>query len=205
MHLLLWPRQPTAHDFCTARRRRRYHMMLNGQNMRETSRATAKMVLICVLLLGMWRPLDAMSTDTRPGRPMLTGAAAKNSRADDPRIRSSRVTPPRRTSKQARRSARRSVSQMQRRSQPAWAPRVLDPSRIQTLDGETFQYGRERFLVRGIEAMQMSDGSAARQRLDDVLHQGPITVVPMQTDLYGRIVAEVLVNNHNVSDLLYSP
>jgi len=94
---------------------------------------------------------------------------------------------------------------MQRLSRPAVQARVLDPSRIQTIDGGSFQYGTERFRVRGIEAMHMADAWGARERLDQLLHQGAVTVVPAETDLYGRIVAEVLVNNHNILDLLDNP
>jgi endonuclease YncB( thermonuclease family) len=91
---------------------------------------------------------------------------------------------------------------MQRTVHPSALPaRVLDPSRIHTIDGESFEYGGERFRIRGIDAMSLADGW---QRLDELLHLGPVTVVPTETDSLGRTVAEVLVNNHDLSNLLSS-
>ena len=160
------------------------------------------MLLICVLLLILRHAPEAGATGARPAQRTVTALEAKTPRADVPRVRSSRATPSRRTSKQTRRSVRRSLSRMQRSAHPtALTGRVLDPSRIHTIDGESFEYGGERFRIRGIDAMPLAVGW---QRLDELLHQGPVTVVPTETDSLGRTVAEVLVNNHNLSDLLSS-
>ena len=173
--------------------------------MRITYRKTWIILLLCAFVPAVCRAPEAAATESRPAQRKVTTPAAKNSRVEASRIRSSRATPPRRGAKQSRRSARQSLSRMQRLSRPAWQARVLDPLRIQTIDGESFQYGKERFRVRGIDATQMADAWGARQRLDELLHQGAVTVVPTETDLHGRIVAEVLVNNHNVLDLLNNP
>jgi hypothetical protein len=202
MRFFRLPRQPTAHGFCTHRPMQR-RWRRTDRNMHNTHRYRLEILLIRVLLLIVCHTPEAVATETRPAQRTFTPPGAKNSRVEGSRVRSSRATPSRRTSKQARRSIRRSFSRMQRLSHPvASRARVLDPSRIQTIDGESFQYGAERFRVRGIDAMRMPDRLAAEERLDELLHQGPVTVVPAETDLLGRTVAEVLVNNHNISDLL---
>jgi hypothetical protein len=158
------------------------------------------MLLNCVLLLILRHAPEAMATDARPAQRTLTAPAAKTTRADVPRVRSSRAIASRRTSKQTRRSVRRSLPRMPRTAHPsASTARVLDPSRIHVIDGESFEYGGERFRIRGIDAIPLAVGW---QRLDELLHQGPVTVVPIESDSFGWTVAEVLVNNHNLSDVL---
>lgn len=80
----------------------------------------------------------------------------------------------------------------------------LDSSRIQVIDGDTFAYGAERIRIQGFNAAERSDpgGVAATQRLEVLLRHGQVTVVPKATDVYGRIVAQVFVDRHNVADLL---
>ena len=173
--------------------------------MNGSYRYTVTMLLICALLPLVRHAPEAGATEARPAQRTLSAAKAKTSRADAPRVRSSRNTPSRRTSKQGRRSARRSLSRMQEARRIALQPKVLDPSRIHTIDGASFQYGRERFRVHGIDETQLADEWAAHQRLDGLLHQGHVTVVPMETDHFGWTIAEVLVNNRSVSTLFSNP
>lgn len=64
--------------------------------------------------------------------------------------------------------------------------------------------GSERIRLRGIDAPELNEpgGQAARQRLDQLLHEGPIRVVPHGQDVYGRTVADVFVDGRNVASVL---
>ena len=80
----------------------------------------------------------------------------------------------------------------------------LDSSRIQVIDGDTFAYGAERIRIQGFNAAERSDpgGFEATQRLEVLLRHGQVTMIPKATDIYGRIVAQIFVDRHNVADLL---
>jgi hypothetical protein len=52
------------------------------------------------------------------------------------------------------------------------------------------------------ETLTLPDGFDATQRLDLLLREGPVLVVPQTLDVYGRIVADVFVNNQNVAEVL---
>jgi len=82
--------------------------------------------------------------------------------------------------------------------------RLLDEWRIRLIDGDTFSYGAERIRIRGIDTPEVSEsgGFEASQRLDLLLREGPIMVIPQALDVYGRIVADVYVNNQNVAEVL---
>ena len=82
--------------------------------------------------------------------------------------------------------------------------RLLDEWRIRLIDGDTFAYGAERIRIRGIDTPEVSEsgGFEASQRLDLLLREGPIMVIPQALDIYGRIVADVYVNNQNVAEVL---
>ncbi len=64
--------------------------------------------------------------------------------------------------------------------------------------------GSERIRLRGIDTPELSEpgGQEAKQRLEQLLHDGPIRVVPYGQDVYGRTVADVFVNGRNVSEVL---
>lgn len=83
-------------------------------------------------------------------------------------------------------------------------PRLLEGWQIRSIDGDTFAVGTERFRIRGINAPETTEsgGFAATQRLDLLLHEGPVLVIPYGADAYGRTLAEVYVNNRNVSDVM---
>jgi len=82
--------------------------------------------------------------------------------------------------------------------------RLLDEWRIRLIDGDTFAYGAERVRIRGIDTPEVSEsgGFEASQRLDLLLREGPVMVIPQALDVYGRIVADVYVNNQNVAEVM---
>ena len=83
-------------------------------------------------------------------------------------------------------------------------PRLLQDGQIRLIDGDTFAVGNERFRIRGINAPETTEagGFDATQRLDLLLHEGPVLVIPYGQDTYGRTLAEVYVNNRNVADVM---
>jgi endonuclease YncB( thermonuclease family) len=83
-------------------------------------------------------------------------------------------------------------------------PRLLESWQIRTIDGDTFAVGPERFRLRGLDAPETTEigGFGATQRLDLLLHEGPVLVIPYGQDSYGRTLAEVYVNNRNVADVM---
>jgi len=83
-------------------------------------------------------------------------------------------------------------------------PRLLEGWQIRSIDGDTFAIGTERFRIRGINAPETTEagGFSASQRLDLLLREGPVLVIPYGQDTYGRTLAEVYVNNRNVSEVM---
>lgn len=83
-------------------------------------------------------------------------------------------------------------------------PRLLEGWQIRSIDGDTFAVGNERFRIRGLNAPESNEsgGFSASQRLDLLLHGGPVLVIPYGQDTYGRTLAEVYVNNRNVADVM---
>lgn len=83
-------------------------------------------------------------------------------------------------------------------------PRLFDSWQIRAIDGDTFAIGTERFRIRGLNAPERTEagGFGAAQRLDFLLHQGPVLVIPYGSDAYGRTLAEVYVNNRNLADVM---
>jgi endonuclease YncB( thermonuclease family) len=77
---------------------------------------------------------------------------------------------------------------------------------IHTIDGDTLRIGSERIRLRGIDTPELNEagGQAARQRLEQLLKEGPIRIVPHGQDVYGRTVADVFVNERNVAEVLRS-
>jgi hypothetical protein len=88
----------------------------------------------------------------------------------------------------------------------AQRPQPLDSWKIRLIDGDTFAYGTERIRVQGIDAPELSEsgGFEASQRLDLLLREGPVRIVPQALDRYGRTVAEVYVDDRNVAEVLRS-
>jgi endonuclease YncB( thermonuclease family) len=75
---------------------------------------------------------------------------------------------------------------------------------IYTIDGDTFRIGADRVRLRGIDTPELNEpgGQAARQRLEQLLKEGPIRIVPHGQDVYGRTIADVFVDGRNVADVL---
>ena len=75
---------------------------------------------------------------------------------------------------------------------------------IHTIDGDTLRIGSERIRLRGIDTPELNEprGSEARQRLEQLLKEGPIRIVPHGQDIYGRTVADVFVDGRNVAEVL---
>jgi len=84
--------------------------------------------------------------------------------------------------------------------------RIPTSQPIYTIDGDTLRMGSERIRLRGIDTPELSEprGPEARQRLEQLLKEGPIRIVPYGQDVYGRTVADVFVNGRNVADVLRS-
>ena len=82
--------------------------------------------------------------------------------------------------------------------------RIPTSQPIHTVDGDTLRVGSERIRLRGIDTPELSEpgGQAARQRLEQLLKEGPIRIVPHGQDVYGRTVADVFVNGKNVAEVL---
>jgi len=63
----------------------------------------------------------------------------------------------------------------------------LDSSQIRLIDGDTFAYGTQRIRIQGFNAPERFDsgGWEATQRLEQLLHQGHVTIIRKATDIYG--------------------
>lgn len=83
---------------------------------------------------------------------------------------------------------------------------VLSNLQVRAVDGDTIRVGGERIRLRGIDTPEMSefDGPAAKRRLEELLRNGPIRIVPHGRDVYNRLLADVFVNEQNVADILRS-
>jgi len=75
---------------------------------------------------------------------------------------------------------------------------------VQTIDGDTIRYGAERIRIRGFNAPELSEagGPAALERLNQLLREGSIRIIPHGKDAYDRTIADVFVNGQNVAELL---
>lgn len=82
--------------------------------------------------------------------------------------------------------------------------RLLRSQQIVAIDGDTLRVGSDRVRLRGIDTPELSEpgGQAARQRLEQLLQEGPIRIVPHGQDVYGRTVADVFVDGRNVAEVL---
>jgi nuclease-like protein len=83
-------------------------------------------------------------------------------------------------------------------------PQLLQQGEIRLIDGDTFAVGNARFRIRGLNAPGTTEvgGFSASQRLDSLLHEGPVLVIPYGQDSHGRTLAEVYVNNRNVAEVM---
>jgi nuclease-like protein len=83
-------------------------------------------------------------------------------------------------------------------------PRLLQQGEIRLIDGDTFAVGNERFRIRGLNVPKTTEagGFGASQRLDLLLREGPVLVIPYGQASHGRTLAEVYVNNRNVAEVM---
>jgi len=72
------------------------------------------------------------------------------------------------------------------------------------VDGDTFDAGGVRYRLAGIDAPELHEpnGYHARARLQQLLSLGQVTLIPLGTDVYGRVLVEALVGAWNVSGVL---
>ncbi len=80
----------------------------------------------------------------------------------------------------------------------------LESRQIRVVDGDTFRYGFQRIRIRGIDTPELSEpgGLDAAKRLEALLTQGSVRMIPRGKDVYDRLVADVFVDGQNVAELL---
>jgi len=83
-------------------------------------------------------------------------------------------------------------------------PRFLQQGEIHLVDDDTFSVGNERFRIKGINTPKTTEagGFSASQRLDLLLREGPVLVIPYGQDSHGRTLADVYVNNRSVAEVM---
>ena len=86
----------------------------------------------------------------------------------------------------------------------SYRPHVVAPGSIHVHDGDTFYVGAEAIRLRGVDTPELGQpkSAAATRRLIQLLHSGPVTIVPRAEDVYGRTVADVYAAGQNVADVL---
>ncbi|ULA69197.1 MAG: TNase-like domain-containing protein [Nitrospira sp.] len=82
--------------------------------------------------------------------------------------------------------------------------RTVEGWQVRTVDGDTIRYGTDRIRIRGYNAPELSEpgGREAALRLEQLLQDGTINIVPHGHDVYGRTLADVFVNGQNVADMM---
>ncbi|WP_447985111.1 thermonuclease family protein [Nitrospira sp. Nam74] len=181
------------------------------KDQRRRAVSTGFVVLLCGLLVGVAAPAVASKSsskkcDVTPGARMTAAAVPKTPAVGFSQVRTRRphgINSLRQTN--ARRAIGRGLTHLNNsRATLGQREQTLDSSRIHVIDGDTFAYGSERIRIQGFNAAERSDpgGFEATRRLEMLLHQGQVTMIPKATDIYGRIVAQIFVDRLNVIDLL---
>ncbi|OYT24708.1 MAG: hypothetical protein CCU27_02745, partial [Nitrospira sp. UW-LDO-02] len=82
--------------------------------------------------------------------------------------------------------------------------RTVEPWQVRTVDGDTIRYGTDRIRIRGYNAPELSEagGREAALRLEQLMQEGTINIVPHGRDVYGRTLADVFVNGQNVAEVM---
>ena len=82
--------------------------------------------------------------------------------------------------------------------------RTLEPWQVRAIDGDTIRYGTDRIRIRGYNAPELSErgGRDAAVRLEQILQEGAITIIPHGHDVYGRILADLFVNGQNLAQVM---
>jgi endonuclease YncB( thermonuclease family) len=72
------------------------------------------------------------------------------------------------------------------------------------IDGDTFDSGGVRYRLYGIDTPELDEplGPQARDRLQQLLAMGPVSVMPVAVDAYGRTVAQVIAAGYDVAAVL---
>jgi len=93
-----------------------------------------------------------------------------------------------------------------RRSRARHHPKPVIAQRIVVVDGDTIRIGSELIRLRGIDTPELSEwnGQEAKQRLEELLRNDSIEIVPHGRDVYDRLIADVFLNGHNVAEILES-
>ena len=82
--------------------------------------------------------------------------------------------------------------------------RTLEPWQVRAVDGDTIRYSTDRIRIRGYNAPELSEtgGRDAALRLEQLLQEGAITIIPHGHDVYGRILADLFVNGQNLAQVM---
>ena len=72
--------------------------------------------------------------------------------------------------------------------------------RCLAIDGDTLVCNRQKVRLTNVYAAELDEpgGRAAKQRLRSVISSGDVTLRPLGTDRYGRILAEVYVDGRRI-------
>ena len=82
--------------------------------------------------------------------------------------------------------------------------RLLNEWAIRVIDGDTFAYGAERIRIRGIDTPELSEPGEfeASQRLNLLLREGTVLIIPKAIDKYQRPMVDVYVDHRNVAAIM---
>ena len=78
----------------------------------------------------------------------------------------------------------------------------VDGRFLRPIDGDTFAMNGVKVRMSGLDAPELGTpgGMEAAQHLAALLQEGQVTIVPRSRDVYGRTVADVFMNGHNLAD-----
>lgn len=80
-------------------------------------------------------------------------------------------------------------------------------ARCLAIDGDTLVCDRHKVRLTNVYAAELNEpgGRAAKQRLRNLVSGGEVTLRPLGTDRYGRILAEVYVNGRRIEQADIGP
>jgi hypothetical protein len=80
-------------------------------------------------------------------------------------------------------------------------------ARCLAIDGDTLVCDRQKVRLTNVYAAELNEpgGRAAKQRLRALISGGQVTLRPLGTDRYGRILAEVYVNGRRIEQTDIGP
>ena len=75
------------------------------------------------------------------------------------------------------------------------------------IDGDTLVCNHRRVRITNVYAAELNEagGAAAKKRLQARLAAGPVTLRPLGTDRYGRLLAEVYVGGRRIEQADIGP